>query len=72
MTGGAVLDEELWGCTTCRACQQACPVYIEHIPKIVEMRRHLVLEESRFPGEVTTTFKNLENNLATPGAYQRP
>ncbi len=62
MTGGAVLDEELWGCTTCRACQQACPVYIEHIPKIVEMRRHLVLEESRFPGEVTTTFKNLENN----------
>jgi Fe-S oxidoreductase/nitrate reductase gamma subunit len=62
MVGDAVLDEELWGCTTCRACQQACPVYIEHIPTIVEMRRHLVLEESRFPTELTTTFKNLENN----------
>ncbi len=62
MVGGAVLDEELWGCTTCRACQQACPVFIEHIPTIVEMRRHLVLEESRFPTELTTTFKNLENN----------
>ncbi len=62
MVGKAVLDEELWGCTTCRACQQTCPVYIEHIPKIVEMRRHLVLEESRFPSEVTTTFKNMETN----------
>jgi Fe-S oxidoreductase/nitrate reductase gamma subunit len=62
MVGEAVLDEELWGCTTCRACQQACPVYIEHIPKIIEMRRHLVLEESRFPTEVTTTFKNMETN----------
>ncbi len=62
MVGEIVQDEELWGCTTCRACQQACPVYIEHIPTIVEMRRHLVLEESRFPTEVTTTFKNLEVN----------
>ncbi|MEJ2538013.1 MAG: (Fe-S)-binding protein, partial [Calditrichia bacterium] len=62
MVGEAVLDEELWGCTTCRACQQACPVYIEHIPKIIDMRRHLVLEESRFPTEVTTTFKNMETN----------
>ena len=62
MVGEAVLDEELWGCTTCLACQQACPVYIEHIPKIIEMRRHLVLEETRFPNELTTTFRNLENN----------
>ncbi|RQW03476.1 MAG: 4Fe-4S dicluster domain-containing protein, partial [Calditrichaeota bacterium] len=62
MVGNIVQDEELWGCTTCRACQQACPVYIEHIPTIIEMRRHLVLEESRFPTEVTNTFKNLEVN----------
>ncbi len=62
MVGEAVLDEELWGCTTCRACQEACPVYIEHIPTILEMRRHLVLEESRFPSEVTNTFKNMETN----------
>jgi Fe-S oxidoreductase/nitrate reductase gamma subunit len=62
MIGDGVSEEELWGCTTCRACQQACPVYVEHIPKIVEMRRHLVLEESNFPTEVTATFKNLETN----------
>lgn len=62
MVGKVISEEELWGCTTCRACQQACPVYIEHIPKIVEMRRHLVLEESRFPSEVVNTFRNLENN----------
>ncbi len=62
MVGEAVLEQELWDCTTCRACMQACPVYIEHIPKIVEMRRHLVLEESRFPTEAITTFKNLETN----------
>jgi Fe-S oxidoreductase/nitrate reductase gamma subunit len=62
MIGEAVSEEELWGCTTCLACQQACPVYIEHIPKIIEMRRHLVLEETRFPTEVTNTFKNLETN----------
>jgi Fe-S oxidoreductase/nitrate reductase gamma subunit len=62
MVGEVVLEEELWGCTTCRACQQACPVAISHIPKIIDMRRYLVLEESRFPAEVTTTFRNLENN----------
>lgn len=62
MVGEIILDEELWGCTTCRACQEACPVFIEHIPKIVDMRRHLVLEESRFPAEVVHTFRHLENN----------
>jgi Fe-S oxidoreductase/nitrate reductase gamma subunit len=62
MVGEVITDEELWGCTTCRACMEACPVYIEHIPTIVEMRRHLVLEESRFPSEVTNTFKNMEVN----------
>ena len=62
MVGEIISEEELWGCTTCRACQLACPVYIEHIPKIVEMRRQLVLEESRFPAEVVNTFRNLENN----------
>ena len=62
MVGQVVSEEELWGCTTCLACQQVCPVYIEHIPKIIEMRRNLVLEETRFPTEVTNTFKNLETN----------
>lgn len=63
-----VTEEELWACTTCRACMQECPVMIEHVPAIVDMRRYLVLTESRFPSELTTTFKNLENNAA-PWAF---
>jgi len=55
-------DEEFWSCTTGRVCMEACPMCIEHIPQIIEMRRHLVLEESRFPSEVTITFKNLDTN----------
>jgi Fe-S oxidoreductase len=58
----ALTRDELWSCTTCGACMQACPVFIEHIPKIVDIRRSLVLNESDFPQEVQLTFKNLENN----------
>ena len=54
-------EQELWDCTTCRACMEECPVMIEHIPAIMEMRRYLVLTESRFPQEMTQTFKSLEN-----------
>jgi Fe-S oxidoreductase len=53
-------DEVLWACTTCRACEEACPVLIEYVDKIVDMRRHLVQEESRFPTELTRTFKGME------------
>jgi Fe-S oxidoreductase len=53
-------DDVLWSCTTCRACEEACPVMIEYVDKIVDMRRHLVLEEARFPTELTRTFKNME------------
>jgi Fe-S oxidoreductase len=63
-----ITDQELWDCTTCRACMQECPVNIEHIPAIVDMRRFLVLTESRFPEELTATFKNLETNF-TPWAF---
>jgi Fe-S oxidoreductase len=45
----------LWACTTCFACQEICPAAIEHVPKIVEMRRHLVLMEGEFPGEEVMT-----------------
>ena len=47
MVGDVIIDDVLWDCTTCRACMQACPVYIEHVPKILDMRRNLVLVESR-------------------------
>ncbi len=57
-----ISEEELWDCTTCRACMEECPVMIEHIPVIMQTRRHLVLTESRFPKELTQAFKNLETN----------
>jgi Fe-S oxidoreductase/nitrate reductase gamma subunit len=59
----AVLEEELWGCRTCGACQQECPVYIEHIPKMVDMRRHLVMTQSKM-GEAAQQFlKNLDDRM---------
>jgi Fe-S oxidoreductase len=55
-----VTDEVVWACNTCRACEEACPVHIEYVDKIVDMRRHLVQEEARFPAELTRTFKGME------------
>lgn len=63
-----ITEQELWACTTCMACVQECPVMIEHVDTIVELRRGLVLNESRFPAELTTTFNNLERNY-TPWAF---
>jgi len=62
LAGGVIMDETLWSCTTCRACMQACPVFIEHVPKIVDMRRNLVMQEGRIPDELARTFRNLEQN----------
>jgi len=56
-----VIDEEvLWACTTCGACMQECPVDIEHVDTIVDMRRNLVMGESRFPAEAGAMLRNLE------------
>lgn len=63
-----ITEQELWACTTCMACVQECPVMIEHVDAIVDMRRGLVLNESRFPKELNTTFSNLERNY-TPWAF---
>jgi len=63
-----ITEQELWACTTCMACVQECPVMIEHVDTIVDMRRGLVLNESRFPEELKTTFSNLERNF-TPWAF---
>ena len=58
-----VTPEVLWACTTCRACEEICPADIEHITKIMEMRRHMVLMEGKFPGdEVLLAVNNLEVN----------
>ena len=64
---GIVTRDELWACTTCGACMEACPLYIEHIPAIVDMRRYMTMTEGNIPAELQNTFKNLENNF-TPWA----
>ncbi len=61
MVGEVVAEDALWACTTCGGCHQACPVFIEPIPKIVEMRRYLVMEEARFPETMQAALRGLEN-----------
>ena len=56
----AIPYDAVWDCVTCGACVEACPVLIEHVDKIVGLRRNLVLEDSRFPQEVTAAFTNME------------
>ena len=63
-----ITEQELWACTSCRACVQECPVGIDQLEIINEMRRHLVLMESRFPPEVQPTFQSLERN-GSPWAF---
>jgi Fe-S oxidoreductase/nitrate reductase gamma subunit len=59
MISEVITDEVIWDCTTCRACQEVCPVYIEHVDKIIDMRRNLAMEQSRFPEEVQNALKSL-------------
>ncbi len=63
-----ITEDELWACTTCMACVYECPVMIEHVDEIVDLRRGMVLDDSRFPPEVKTTFENLERNF-TPWGF---
>ena len=60
MIGDVYTEDEIWACTTCRACEEACPVFNEHVSLIIDMRRNLVLTEGKAPGEVNRTFTNLE------------
>jgi Fe-S oxidoreductase len=56
--GGAISDATLWACTTCHACMEACPVHIEHVPKIIQLRRHAI-EEDRIPRGVQDALSNI-------------
>jgi len=60
MTGGRIAEDTLWACTTCGACQEVCPVFIEHPLKIIQMRQNLVLEQEKVPGELARAWKNME------------
>lgn len=65
-----IIPEELWACTTCNACVQACPVSIDPLSIIVEMRRYLVMEQSAAPTELNNMMSNIENNGA-PWPYNQ-
>ncbi|QRG68753.1 (Fe-S)-binding protein [Brevibacillus choshinensis] len=60
LIGDVITEEELWACTTCRNCEDQCPVANEHVEKIVDMRRFLVLTEGNMPHEATRYFQNIE------------
>lgn len=57
---GSVAEDVLWACTTCSACMEVCPVFIEHVPRIVDMRRNLVEMRAKFPEELLAFFENIE------------
>lgn len=63
-----ITEDELWACTSCRACVQECPVSIDQLDVINELRRFLVLTESRFPAEAQPAFESLEKN-GSPWAF---
>ena len=60
LTGGRIQEDTLWACTTCGACQEVCPVFIEHPLKIIQMRQNLVLEQEKAPGELQRMYRNIE------------
>ena len=60
LVGDYIKDESLWACRTCMACVEECPVMIEHVPTIVDMRRYLVMEKARIPGTAQEALENIE------------
>ena len=57
---GSIAEEVIWECTTCAACVEVCPVFIEQFPRIINMRRHLVEMKAKFPQELLNFFQNME------------
>ncbi|MBT6028820.1 MAG: (Fe-S)-binding protein [Crocinitomicaceae bacterium] len=64
LLGDYITEEEVWACTSCNACVEECPVNIDPLSIIIDLRRYLVMEESKSPSELTTMFTNIENNGA--------
>jgi Fe-S oxidoreductase/nitrate reductase gamma subunit len=62
LSGAIIADDVSWSCTTCGACTEHCPVFIEPWPKLIDLRRYMALMESRFPPELQLAFRNMENN----------
>lgn len=64
LLGNYISEEELWACTTCNACVDACPINIDPLSIIIDMRRYLVMEQSSAPAELNGMFTKIENNQA--------
>jgi len=61
LVGEAPSEAEIWACTTCAACQETCPVYVEHIVKIIDLRRNLVLAQSKMPETAQLMLRNMQS-----------
>ncbi|MDX1773697.1 (Fe-S)-binding protein [Oceanihabitans sediminis] len=70
LLGDYITNEEIWACTSCNACVEACPVSIDPLSIIIEMRRYLVMEQSAAPAELNNMMTNIENNGA-PWPYNQ-
>jgi heterodisulfide reductase subunit C len=70
LLGDYITNEELWACTSCNACVEACPISIDPLSIILEMRRYLVMEQSAAPMELNNMMSNIENNGA-PWPYNQ-
>ena len=68
LLGSYITEEELWACTSCQACVDACPINISPMGIILDMRRSLIMEDSKSPETITNMFNNIENNGA-PWAF---
>jgi len=62
LIGDVIAEDTLWACTTCRACEEVCPVTIEHVPRIMAMRQGQTLMAGTYPQELNTALKGLERN----------
>ncbi len=62
LAGPVVSDDELWACTTCGACVEHCPISVEHVDKVIDLRRDLVLNEGRIPHELNAAMNGVERN----------
>lgn len=61
VAGKVLTEDEIWACTTCRACDEICPLYVEHIDKIIDLRRNLVMEEATIPDTAEVALRSIED-----------
>ena len=71
LIGDVITEEEIWACTTCRTCEDQCPVGNEHVDKIVDLRRYLVLMEGRMPSDGQRALQNIERQGNPWGLHRR-